>query len=309
MRTVKDLLYPLLSLVIAVAFSSCATEAVFETEKVKLEADILDISSGYIRVAANTSKDAYYVVGALPKDVMGFDPINKPKQFCTLILDSLYSDYLDWRFYYLKQGEEHIAPFSSHCLYYNKAEVYLEDLTKNTDYWLYAFVVDPVENKPVGDLVLKTFRTLDPKHKDMHFDAKIDGYFVMVYPHGENDENLENTAPFVSVMVDSMTVDEVIGRTLRPGDMTIVGEMLYQRYKEMPWMYRVSHEIDKYSYEDDLWTPLVEGHKYYLLVAVIDGTLLNRTVFEFTWTGPDFNNNHEYLPVYFREGPDHKEKN
>lgn len=296
----RTVLHITLLILMALAAFSCQTGARYEIRRVEIDTQILDISAGYVRVTAQPNRDAYYAMGVVKKDLREYDPYGKPNQFMTLMLDSLYLEYTNWRYPYLKHGVDYIASFESHSLHYDSTEVYFNGLIPDTKYWLYSFPVDPYAKTPTGSLKIQEFTTQAIRHQDLHFDVSINGYFVLVYPRDENDNVLDNTAPFYSELLDSALLVSELGEPIGPGVLTRVGEALYQEYCEYPEWFKLCHTIDEYSYEDEPYATLIAGHTYYLLISVIDGSLVNRTVFKFTWTGPDYQNDNPEL--YFREG-------
>ena len=140
-------------MILAALFAGCRTDALYETEDVRLDLKIARTSCGFVEAKFSTDKDAYYYV-SIEKVREGVDPMSIENQFKTLALDYAYKEYINWRFEHLYNGEEHIAEFSSHSLQYGDQDKFFTDLDPDSDYSVLCFVVDPNTNKPCGDLVL-----------------------------------------------------------------------------------------------------------------------------------------------------------
>ena len=137
-------------LVLACMASCKPDEVVAHTSNVEIAIEIKRISAGYANVEFTPDKNAFYLSGIHPvrEDI---DDIQKvAKQFMMLALDSAYVDYLYWRNKQLQQLTPFVTDFASYALQYGKTNQYFTMLKPNTDYWVYAFVVDATTNKPTG---------------------------------------------------------------------------------------------------------------------------------------------------------------
>ncbi len=104
------------------------------------------------------------------------------RDYMILVMDSLYRDYLDWRKYWLKQGERYIAPFSSHVLWYGAQTAHFTNLEPQTEYMVYAFCVNPVSNQPMGNLYYTYFTTDSLHNVDLTFQFSIEQNNLYVMP-------------------------------------------------------------------------------------------------------------------------------
>ena len=175
----RSLLLPLLTLI--AFFCACNPDAKWETEDVHISIDLQYVSAGFVECSFSTDKDAYYLI-AIDSVRQGYNPMERQKQFMMLALDSAHLSYLRWRNELLQDGEFHIAPFSSHSLQYGAVNYFFTSLTPNTDYWVYAFVVDPVTMKPIGKLHMVNTKTYAQSQVDISFHYRIKGSWDYIYP-------------------------------------------------------------------------------------------------------------------------------
>ena len=172
------------------SISSCTLEeAKWNTEDVSLTMQVSAVSAGFIECRFTTSKDAYYLIDCVPVD-KEVQPYAHQKQFMTLAIDSAYIDYLQWRYWLLEAGESYIAPFASHSLQYGDVDKIFTNLTPGSDYWVYAFVVNPETNKPAGRLYLQTVHTADSSLFDVHFDYRVRDVYDYIYPTTRTDPSI-----------------------------------------------------------------------------------------------------------------------
>lgn len=263
----------LLSALLVIVFTGCQEQAEWHTHNVLIDMDVTTVSSGYVHASFTPNKDCYYAIGVMPVND-GFDPIHHDKQFMSLMVDSMYASYLAWRYDHLKQGEEYIASFSSHCLQYGVTDYYFENLTPEKDYWVYCFVVDPDHNQPAGDLKLATITTKKMQGKPIRFDARVDSTFIFVYPRDTVDNKLVDNIPYSWGVVDSVTLYSEYS------SITEYTNEVYELYQH--WGLTGERGV---SFEN-LDFMLEKGCLYYLYAACIDGGMTNRTVFKFIWDGP-----------------------
>lgn len=165
-------------------------------------------SAGFFEASYTPSRDAYYLVSDMPV-VEELNPELHEKQFMQLALDSAYAGYMKWRFDLLKNGVplHQIATFKDHCLEYGRTRYSTYFLTPNTDYWVFAFAVDPETNKAVSRLTLDTIHTLEKSEIDCHFRYRVRGMWDYVYPENEKGEIL-SSFPYSGATLDSVTLRE-----------------------------------------------------------------------------------------------------
>ena len=135
---------------------------------------IKTVSAGFIECDFSTNVEAYYLIACV-EAVEGENPLDHAKQFMTLALDSANVEYLTWRNKLLKEGEFNIAPFASHSLQYGPVTHFFTGLLPESDYWVYAFVVNPQTLQPAGKLYFERVTTLDESIMDVHFEYRIKG--------------------------------------------------------------------------------------------------------------------------------------
>jgi len=197
-------------LIIAVAmicgWSACNPEVEAHTKDVQVTIDVQQVSAGYISVEFSTNKKAFYLMGIHPIRE-GVDIKKVEKQFMLLALDSAYVDYLYWRNKQLQQLTPVIADFASHSLQYGNANHYFTLLQPATDYWVYAFVVDPNTNKPAGKLYFQTVTTREESLQPMFFEYRVEGRWDYVYPKDSTGE-INSFTPWVGETIDSITLRE-----------------------------------------------------------------------------------------------------
>ncbi len=262
---------------------ACNPDASWTTKNVSIQISPYTVSAGYVECAFSPDKDAYYLVACEPAR-KGVNPMDNQKQFMTLALDSANTEYIQWRYDLLKEGEFHIAPFASHCLQYGKIDKFFTNLEPNTDYWIYAFVIDPDKIQPAGKLFLQTVTTKATSVVDVHFDYRVRGYWDYIYPLNP-DGKINNHFPYLAATVDSLTLAEL--------------------WDNMPpWSYFAQYfvTVSQADNKDDIrygvqvtyndgWSSHVafeEGHTYYTAIVSYDGFIGNNVIYKFTWTGEDF---------------------
>ena len=190
-------------------------KAVAQIEDVTIDIQVKQISAGYINVEFAANKKAFYLTGIhqVREDV---DDIHKvAKQFMLLALDSAYVDYLFWRNQQLQDMVPFVADFASYSLQYGNTDHHFTLLQPSTTYWVYAFVVDPNSNKPVGRLFVKTITTTATSQVPMWFEYRVEGQWDYVYPKDTLGE-INSYTPWVGETIDSITLREQGWET--PGD-------------------------------------------------------------------------------------------
>ena len=265
--------------------ASCDPEAKWETKDVEIGMDVHTVSAGFIECNYSTSKDAYYLVACVEAKP-DIDPMEHQKQFMMLALDSANVEYLAWRNTLLQNGEFNIAPFSSHTLQYGPVDYFFTGLIPETDYWVYAFVVNPEKMEPAGKLYLQRVQTKSESIVDVHFDYRVKGRWDYIYPV-DSLGNIYGQFPYIATTCDSITIAQ---DTAYAGD-----PILYF----IDWT--IERFIDKskanvfygvHTVENDGWSSSVEfeaGHTYYTAISGYDGSFKQTTIYKFTWTGDSCN--------------------
>ena len=270
-----------------ISFSACNPEVVAHTEGVEISIDVEQVSAGFAQVRFSTNKEAFYLISIQPTQE-GVDPQKIAKTFMLLSLDSAYADYLYWRNRQLQQHIPFVADFSSHSLQYGNIKHFFTLLQPGTEYWIYAFVVDPRTNKPSGKLFLETITTDSTSTIPLQFEYRVDGYWDYIYPVDSTGE-IVSTIPWVCETIDSITI--------REGGWRVPGEYFFERFKNVYYedYERILYGI--YAHENDgvgdgtSATHFQEGVTYYTGMAALDAPLvfpLPRhiyNIYRFTWRG------------------------
>lgn len=267
-------------------------EVVAHTTNVQIDIQIKQISAGYANVEFSTNKKAFYLTGIHPvrKDI---DDIQKvSKQFMLLALDSAYVDYLYWRNQQLQQMIPFVTDFASYALQYGNTNQYFTLLRPSTDYWVYAFVVDPATNKPAGSLFITTLTTDSTSRIPMWFEYRVEGQWDYVYPKDAKGEINSNT-PWVGETIDSVTLREQGWETPGKYFLSRFDEVYKGDYKRI--LYGIyAHENNGES-DGTSVTKFEMGKTYYTGMAALDAPLtypLDTNVYDiyrFTWLGDTTN--------------------
>jgi hypothetical protein len=212
-----------LPLLLCAIFAACNPEVAAYTEDVEITIDVEQVSAGFAQVRFSTNKEAFYLISIQPTKE-GIDPQKIAKTFMLLSLDSAYADYLYWRNKQLQQHIPFVADFSSHSLQYGDIKHFFTLLQPSTEYWVYAFVVDPNTNKPAGKLFLETITTDSVSRIPVQFEYRIDGCWDYIYPVDSAGEIL-STIPWVGETMDSVSI--------REGGWRVPGEYFFDRFKNV----------------------------------------------------------------------------
>ena len=168
-------------LLAAVGLCACDPNAKAYTKRIEIDINVQNISAGFVQVEFSTNREAFYLVSMQPAKE-GINPQEIAKTFMLLALDSAYLDYLKWRNNELQNLVPFVADFSSHSLQYGNTNRTFCFLQPDTDYWIFAFGVDPESNKPFGQLFLKTITTKQESVLTMDFQYRVRGEWDYVYP-------------------------------------------------------------------------------------------------------------------------------
>ena len=287
MATLVSNIRRLLPIVLCAVLAACNPNAVAYTEGVEITIDVEQVSAGFAQVRFSTNKEAFYLISIQPtrEDI---DPQKIAKTFMLLSLDSAYADYLYWRNKQLQQLIPFVADFPSHSLQYGNIKHFFTLLRPNTEYWVYAFVVDPITNKPAGKLFVETITTDSTSRIPVQFEYRIDGYWDYIYPKDSMGEII-STIPWVGETIDSVSI--------REGGWNSPGEYFFERFKHV---YHEDYErilYGIYAHENNgvsdgtSATYFKEGTTYYTAMAALDAPLkfpLPRNIYNiyrFTWIG------------------------
>lgn len=269
--------------VVALCATSCNPEASWTTKDVTIQISPYTVSAGYIECSFTPNEDAYYLVACEPAKP-GVNPQDNPKQFMTLALDSANTEYIQWRHDLLKEGEFSIAPFASHCLQYGKIDKFFTNLEPDTEYWIYAFVVNPEKIQPAGKLFLQTVTTKSTSVVDVHFEYRVRGYWDYIYPLNP-DGKINNHFPYLAATVDSLTLVE-------SWDGMSPEEYFAQYFVSIAEA--DSKDEIRYGvqvvYNDGCSSTAAfeEGHTYYTAIVSFDGFISYNVIYRFTWTGEEY---------------------
>ena len=272
-----------------ISFAACNPEVAAYTEGVEISIDVEKVSAVFAQVRFSTNKEAFYLISIQPTQE-GVNPEKIAKTFMLLSLDSAYADYLYWRNRQLQQHIPFVADFSSHSLQYGDIKHFFTLLQPSTEYWVYAFVVDPRTNKPAGKLFLETITTDSVSTMPVQFEYRIDGAWDYIYPIDSTGEIISNI-PWAAETMDSITI--------REGGWRVPGEYFFDRFKKVYYedYERILYGI--YAHKNDgvgdgtSATHFEVGKTYYTAMAALDAPLVFPlpkniyNVYRFTWTGED----------------------
>ncbi|MBR1716727.1 MAG: hypothetical protein IJ718_03780 [Paludibacteraceae bacterium] len=276
---IETLLVTWLSVIaVALVTAGCDPKPHFEINNVTITSHPEVISSGFVEHVFSTNKDAYYLIG-IEKVRNGYNPLDpgNQKQFMTLELDSAHLEYLDWRRRLLQEGEFNIASFASHALQYGETDYYFTGLQRSTEYWVYAFVVDPERLTPVGKLHAVKVRTTELSTFDIHFAYRIKGEWDYVYPQ-DSKGHIEAHYPYLIETVDSIDLAENASSPqqyfhdfqnlwlLNPQD----ADILYGVYTRQNNGFGKALDFE-------------EGHTYYTFICGYDDGFFHPTLYKFRW--------------------------
>ena len=280
-----------------ILFAGCNPDAHWETSNVDISMSVQTVSAGYIECSFSTSKDAYYLVSCVPVEE-GYDPMTHQKQFMTLALDSANVEYINWRYLLLKEGVTPIAPFASHALQYGKVDYFFTNLTPGTDYWVYAFVVNPETLKPAGKLHMMTLTTTETSVVDVRFEYRVRGLWDYIYPIYNDSINdranygkINSHFPYLAATRDSLEIaywyeqefEEPTLPELYFSDL-FLGISKFNLTDHIRYGVQV---VENNGVNSDI--EFEEGHTYYTAIVSFDGFIGNNVIYKFRWTGEDFN--------------------
>ena len=276
-------------LLAAVGLCACDPNAKAYTKRIEIDINVQNISAGFVQVEFSTNREAFYLVSMQPAKE-GINPQEIAKTFMLLALDSAYLDYLRWRNEELQNLVPFVADFSSHSLQYGTTNRTFCYLQPDTDYWIFAFGVDPESNKPFGQLFLKTVTTKQKSVLTMDFQYRVRGEWDYVYPKDTTGEIISDV-PWIGMTVDSASLRDE-GEYRVPGEFFVQAFQAYYGIKmdQMIFYGVVAHQNNG----DDggtAGTKFEEGHTYYSAFAILDGPIsfpppeTRYDIYRFTWHG------------------------
>lgn len=168
------------------------TETEFLKKPVTIDLQIAEhtLAGTKVYIEAVPSRDeVYYVWDVTPCERI--DNFNRSeKAYMDLVIDGLYAQYINWRHGLLEAGEPFVGSFANHSLSYAKTNYFFTDLKPETDYYVWGFCVNAENNKPMGPLYKKKFRTKSLPSPDfrssMTFEFEVNGKNVLVVPSEED---------------------------------------------------------------------------------------------------------------------------
>lgn len=284
-----------LAVLVANLMCSCNPEAKAVSGKdVKIEILPVAVSSGFMNFSFKPNKDAYYHVGIVPvsnaPDTLSNASV---RAFMNLKLDEAYTNYITWRHALLEKNTPYIAEFPTHSLQYGNVEYNFTFLDPETDYMIYAFVVDAKTNKPDGRLFTYFVTTSkESMYERMQFEYRVRGYWDYVYPvyasRGSETYEIIDYVPWVGTTVDSLDLVEYAVPTVQ--DYFLVVFDLFAQGKLEDYVHFGIFARNNNGWDEntsDMY--FEEGHTYYTGLAMMDGYLSKNTltVYKFKWMGED----------------------
>lgn len=296
MATMSSKIFRLLGaslvLMAGIGLCSCDPNAKAYTKHIQIDINVQNISAGFVQVEFSTNREAFYLISIQPAKEH-INPQEIAKTFMLLALDSAYLDYLKWRNEELQNLVPFVADFSSHSLQYGTTNRTFCFLQPDTDYWIFAFGVDPESNKPFGQLFLKTITTKHESVLTMDFQYRVRGEWDYVYPK-DTVGNIITDVPWLGMTMDSAELRSYEEYRV-PGEFFVKAFQAYYDYKLDMVFYGVVAHQNNGDYNGTTYTKFEEGHTYYSAFAILDGpisfpppqTVYN--IYRFTWHGDSTN--------------------
>lgn len=247
--------------------------------KMHLEIKSEDIHASYIKVDVKLDDDRhYYYIGAVP--VSDYDVQKDNSRFMQLCMDSIYVDYVAWRYDLLVENEEYISTFESHYLYYGNQDMKILELKPETKYLVFSFCVNPKTKEPIGEFYYEYVTTKKFSRTDQTFEIKFtdkkDGAYATIIPS-------DDSRTFVYSLLNKKSLDGYYGGS---GSKALRENLaLYEKYHFLQYLYCSGFTSESCWY-------ITEGEEYIIIVAGVDGNLTT-DVYGMTFTYP-FTEFHEY---------------
>lgn len=209
---------------------------------------------------------AYYYYDVLP--VEQYEQLGySDSHYMMLQLDSLYSDYLIWRYYYLKDNTQYLADFKSHCLYRGTTSFFEGELLPNTDYMVAAFCVNPISMQPLGELQKFYFSTISidsttvsPMQIDFLINMFNDEYYRCQISVRPSENGKPSEEPYISYIVSEEELNERF-----QGDMFNLGMYLLTMLREDRTLFNEWANYDIFRFNAEDYLGLEPGKAYYVL--------------------------------------------
>ena len=160
----------------------------------------------------------------------------------------------------------------------------------DTEYWIYAFVVDPVAMKPRGKLHLVTVKTAFESSVPIVFEYRVNGEWDYIYPIDSSTYSIHEHFPYVALTRDSVDVyadmndsSSDYGWCTTPQEYFSYWLLLQSTHPEEA---RILYGVSAFK-NDGLTTDIAfeEGHTYYTFIGGYDFSLKQNTLYKFLWEG------------------------
>lgn len=274
------------------ALVACNPEAPYTLDAdASVEIKVHQVSAGFIEAEFVPDREAYYMVAA-DRVVAGIDPQKYSKQFMQMALDSAYKEYIGWRYDLLRDGVpvHQIAKFKDHALQYGSTRYFANYLEPNTDYWVYAFVVNPETNKAVSKLFYQTVHTKEKSVVACQFRYRIKDTWDYVYPI-DTANNIISNFPYAGATMDSVALWEAVAdwpEELR-SPAAFFTDSLHRMIRNHNYDARILYGV--YAHNNNGYgdgtssTCFKEGVTYYTAFAGVDGGDVSgqNGIYKFTW--------------------------
>ena len=283
MRRSYLLLY-LAGLLTALCMTSCNPDAIYYTKDVTVKIEQKRRSISYVEAEFSTNKEAYYYMNILPDTNADYVQLmrNNPKQFMSLMIDSAYVEYVNWRYSFLKSGESNVADFASHSLRYGPVKKFFQDLKEGSKYHLFAFAVDPSSNSPIGELYTLDVETITHQVVNIHFNARVSGNWFYIYPLDEKNSVID-FSPYVWYYLDEEMFEEMYDKNPEEFLNFIVYGDDEEGYVD------ITSDISSMGIDvdnDNEREVLEPGMTCYIIIASLDGGINKITEYKFVYNGP-----------------------
>ncbi|MBQ1650937.1 MAG: hypothetical protein II056_00780 [Paludibacteraceae bacterium] len=294
MRKSYVILY-LASLLTVLCLTSCDPDAKYYTKKVSIKIEQKRKSLSYVEAEFTTNKEAYYYMNILPDSNTEYVNLMRknPKQFMSLMIDSAYVEYVEWRYSFLKSGVTTVADFASHSLRYGPVKKFFQDLKEGSKYHLFAFAVDAESNKPIGELYTLDVETLTHQAVNIHFNARVSGNWFYIYPLDEKNSVIDYS-PYVWSYID----EEFFEEKYEKNPEAFLRFLLYGDEEE--GYVDITDDISSMGIDvdnDNDRQVLEPGMTCYIIIASLDGGINKITEYKFVYNGPQT----EFELIYGRD--------
>lgn len=266
------------------AVSSCVkTSTEYTTSGTEIHITVDETALSATRIKANFVLDNdknYYYCEIIPRSTYAIKEDNS--KFMQLVLDSVYTAYVNWKYEYLKKDETYIASFSSHCLWYGNDYWEFSGLAPDTEYTLFAFCVNPDTKQPVGDLFYVYVKTPSVKKSSLTFKFYCDCDITKATYTVEPSNDIE---PFFADYIDVDHLNEYYQGDLRK----YVDEFVHSFDEISEYMGYDVLSSSCYKKSQNLGIPYPKFTKYYMYAFGYDGVVTTDLFYqEFTFEEPEF---------------------